>query len=98
MVSSEQSSSSSMAPHLARGGAGLSRVRPSRGRGSGAFAGHHGRFVGRRSAGDFLDRSRDPAQRRAEIGQINHGKKQSDHPEEMVVGKEGKKAHNRPDL
>src|ERR1700676_4181540 len=98
MVSREQSSSSSMARHLALGSGGFCWVWPLRStRGTGALADRPGCLGAWLSPG-LLDRSRDPAQRRAEVGQIDHGQQQPDHPEQMDVGKERQQAQHRHDF
>jgi hypothetical protein len=48
--------------------------------------------------GDFLDGSRDPAQRRIEIGQINHGEQQPDYLKQVDVGKQRQQAQNCNDF
>ena len=43
----------------------------------------------RRQAGELFGRSRDTPQRCAEIGEINQGKNQSRHPEQMDMSEQG---------
>ena len=52
----------------------------------------------RRAARDLRDGACDAAQRRAEIGQVDHGQQQPRDPEQMDVGKERQQAENGDDL
>ena len=51
-----------------------------------------------RLAGQFFHRPCDPAQRRDEIGQVDHGKEQPDHPEQVIVGKKRQQAQHSHDF
>src|SRR3954470_15739836 len=86
-----------MALPLALGGAGLRRIGGTNGV-SGGFVWRFSRIILRRNASHLVNRSRDSAQRRAEIGQIDHGKKQPDYPKEMVVREERQQTEHRHDL
>ena len=48
-------------------------------------SGRLGWILFRWNASHLLDRPGDPAQRRAEVRQVDHGEEQADHPEQVVV-------------
>ena len=52
----------------------------------------------RRNAGHLLDRSGNPAQRRAEVRQVDHGEEQADHPEQVVVREQRQQAQHGHDF
>ena len=52
----------------------------------------------RRNASHLFDRSCDPAQRRAEVRQVDHGEEQADHPVQVVVREQRQQAQHGHDL